>query len=99
MYDFSLVFISSTVAPCTCPCLLLAVAQTDNSPPATPRPLPGTAVAAATFHSPELLVFALGQTDYDVGFDGAERQDAQPGARTKRADGFGKGSGGVPESL
>lgn len=79
--------------------LLLAIAQTDNSPPTAPSPLPGATVATTALHGPEFLVFALGQTDDNVSLDSAEREDAEAGARAKRSDGFGEGSSRVPESL
>ena len=79
--------------------LLPAITQTDDSPPAAPSPLPGTTVTATALHGPEFLVFALGQTNDNVSLDSAERKDAEAGARSKRADGFGEGSGRVPESL
>ena len=79
--------------------LLLAIAQTDDSPPTAPSPLPGATVTATALHSPEFLVFALGQTNDNVGLDSAEREDAEAGARAKRSDGFGEGSSRVPESL
>ena len=79
--------------------LLLTIAQADNSPPAAPSPLASTAVSATAFGCSELLVLALRQTNDDVGFDGAEREDPQARAGTKRADGRGKWRGGVPVSL
>jgi hypothetical protein len=83
----------------TCRNLLLTVAQTNNSPPAAPSPLASATVSATAFGSPELLVLALGQTNDDVGFDGAEREDPQTRAGAERADGCGEGGGWVPESL
>jgi hypothetical protein len=56
--------------------LLLAVAQTDDSPPAAPSPLPGATVATTALHGPEFLVLALGQTNDNVSLDSTERQDA-----------------------
>ena len=56
--------------------LLLAIAQADNSPSATPSPLPGTTVTATALHGPEFLVFTLGQPNDNVSLDSAEREDA-----------------------
>lgn len=52
--------------------LLLAIAQTDDSPPTAPSPLPGATVASTAFHSPEFLIFAPGQTNDNVSLDSAE---------------------------
>jgi hypothetical protein len=52
--------------------LLLAIAQADDSPPAAPSPLPGTAISATTFHGPEFLIFTLRQTNDNVSLDSAE---------------------------
>lgn len=79
--------------------LLLAVAQADDGPSAAPCPLAGTAVTAAALGGSELLVFALLETNDNVGLDCAEGEDAEAGAGAERANGFGEGSGGVPEAL
>lgn len=57
--------------------LFLPIAQTDNRPPTAPSPLPRAAVAASVLRRAQFLVFARRQTNDDVGFDRAERQDAQ----------------------
>lgn len=57
--------------------LLLAVAQTDDSPPTAPSPLASAAVTATALGSSEFLVFALGQTNNDIGLHGAEGEDAE----------------------
>lgn len=79
--------------------LLLAVAQADDGPSAAPCPLAGTAVAAAALGGSELLVFTLLETNDDVGLDCAEGEDSEARAGAERANGFGEGSGGVPEAL
>ena len=79
--------------------LLLAIAQADDGPPTAPSPLPSATVASTAFHGSKFLVFTLGQTNDNVSLDSAERENAEAGARAKRSDGFGEGSGRVPESL
>lgn len=58
-------------------CLGLSIRELNDSPLATPCPLPRPTVSTAPFHSFYALIFPVGEPDHDVGLAGAERENAE----------------------